>query len=133
MTPDRKYGKAELGPINILPELTWDMFEGKPIPPGLGKTETPVTVLPEMACDFASEDTTPVLQLSVCLRPEAIPVQIALDLFRLYAAVHQLELSLGGRGLIPSGHANGTPAGTSLSVTFKPTDPTGAADRLASL
>ncbi len=57
---------------------------------------------------------------------------MALDLFRLYTAVNQLELSRRGAGLVPD-DASGAdaPSNGTLRVTFKPVEPDGAAERLA--
>jgi hypothetical protein len=131
MTPRPKYGRATFAPVKVLPELIVDFSDGLLVAGNLGKTETPVRVLPEMSCDFAAEEATPVLQLNVSLRPGATPGQVALDMFRLYAAVNGLELSYGGAGLVvedtlcDAGRADGT-----LQLAFKPTDPEGAAERL---
>jgi hypothetical protein len=132
MTPKSNCGQTALAPETILPELAIDMSEGQRLPSSLGKTEVPVHVLPEMAVDFGL--TVAALQLRLTLRPEATPGQVALDLFQLYAAVNQVELSLGGAGLLPrdatdeAATANGT-----LSVTFQPANLDGAAERLAAV
>jgi hypothetical protein len=130
MTVNRKYGRTELAPVTTLPELAIDMSEGQPVPTNLGKTEVPVCVIQGPTLDF--EPTVPALQLCLTLRPGATPAQVAVDLFRLYAAAIRLELSQGGTGLLleeiscdePSCHG-------SLQVTFKPSDLRGAAERLA--
>src|SRR5439155_20136165 len=100
----------------------------------LGKTEVPVVVLPELAFDMTATEPVPSLQMTLTLRPGATPGQVALDLFRLYAAVNQLELSQHGAGLIPDDAAcESTANAGTMRVTFRPADPNGAAVRLATV
>src|SRR5262249_32693892 len=118
MNPKRKYGETEFGPVNILPALTIDMSGGQPLPPKLGETEIPVNVLPELAFDMSPDDILPVLQLRLTLRPGATPGQVALDLFRLYAAINQSDLSQQGSGLLPGeASCEETTSNGTLSVT----------------
>jgi hypothetical protein len=130
MTPESEYGQTAPAPVTILPELALDLSEGQPLLSDLGKTDVPVHGLPELALDFGP--TVPALHLQLTLRAEVPPGLVSLDLFRLYAAVNQLDLSLHGAGLLPgeASYEDQTPNGT-LSVTFKPAEPHGAAERLA--
>ena|SRR5438128_9182259 len=132
MTPTFNYGKTVVGPVTILSDMPIDMSEGQPLPPNLGKTEVLVRVIQGPTLDFGP--AVPALQLRLTLRPEATPGQVALDLFRLYAAVNHLELSHQGAGLLP-GEAihDETASNGTLSVTFKPALRDGAAERLASV
>jgi hypothetical protein len=130
MAPQPEYGRTTLAPVNVLPEMPLDLSEVQPLPADLGKTDTPVHVLPELALDF--RPTVPALRLQLTLRAGAAPGQVSLDLFRLYAAVNQLDLSLHGAGLLPGEAAyDEQPPNGTLSVTFKPAEPHGAAERLA--
>jgi hypothetical protein len=132
MTPDRKYGRTIFAPVHVLPEWTIDMFEGQALPPGLGKTEVPVNPLPELVFDMEPTEAVLAFQLNVRLRPNAVPLEIGRDLFLLYAAVNQLELNYGGAGFTPDDATTDVaPADGIIRVTLKPTDPYGAADRLA--
>jgi hypothetical protein len=116
----------------MLPELAIDMSDGQPLPSNLGKTVVPVHVLPELAVDFGPKVAA--LELRLTLRPDATPGQVALDLFRLYAAVNALELNLGGSGLLPRDASHdAAPSNGTLSVTFKPANNDGAAERLATV
>jgi hypothetical protein len=132
MTANFNYGKAAVGPVTILSDMPIDMSEGQPLPPTLGKTEVPVCMIQGPTLDFGP--TVPALQLRLTLRPEATPGQVALDLFRLYAAVNELELSHHGAGLMPGDAVHDeTPPNGTLSVTFKPAARDGAAERLATV
>ncbi len=132
MPTNRDYGQTELAPVQVLSEIVFDLSEGQPLPATLGKTEMPVVVLPEVAFDMRPTEPVPSLQLTLSLRPGATPGQVALDLFRLYAAVNQLELSEHGAGLIPDdASCESTTNDGTMRVTFRPADPKGAAGRLA--
>jgi hypothetical protein len=106
------------------------MSAGRAKPAELGKTEVPVHVLPELALDFGL--TVPALHLQLTLRPDVPPWRVSLDLFRLYAAANQLDLSLHGAGLLAAEAAceERAPEWT-VSVIFKPAEPHGAEERLA--
>jgi hypothetical protein len=54
MTPDpKKYGRTEIVPIHMLDPLEVDFFDGQPLPPGLGQTETPINILPAWEIDMS--------------------------------------------------------------------------------
>jgi hypothetical protein len=130
MTPKSEYGQTAAAPVNILPELPIDMSDGQALSPVLGKTEVPVHVLPELALDFGP--TVPALHLQLTFRPGVPASRVSCDLFRLYAAVNQLDVSLNGAGLSPvAASCEEHTADGTLSVTFKPGDPDGAGERLA--
>lgn len=123
-----------MGIVNVLPELVFDLSEGQPQPLALGKTDTPVHLLPELACELVRPEQVPVLQLSLSLRPGALPAEVALDVLRLYAALNRLERSYRGAGLNPDDAAwERAAAGTTMRINLKPADPAGAGDRLAKL
>jgi hypothetical protein len=130
MSQNPKYGRAEpAGETNVSGPAI-DMFDGNPVPPSFGKTKIPVTALQGPTLNFAPDVLA--LQLRLTLRPGTTPEQAALDLFRLYAAVNQADLSHGGAGLLPRDASCAEPqANGSVSVTFQPADPHGAAERLA--
>jgi hypothetical protein len=68
------------------------------------------------------------------VRAGAAPGEVALDLFRLYAALNELERSYHGAGLTPgASHCDATPTNGILHVIFKPADPDGAEERLTRL
>jgi len=114
-----------------MPELAFDLSEGHPLPATLGQTESPVVLLPELAFDLSAAEPVPSLQMTLTLRPGATPGLVALDLFRLYAAVNQLELSEHGAGLIPDdASCESTTNDGTMRATFRPADPNGAANRL---
>src|SRR5947208_1111028 len=121
MTPNHKHGQTEPAPVHVLPELAFDLSEGQPLAATPGQTEVPVVVLPELAFDMSATEPVPSLQMTLTLRPGATPGQVALDLFRLYAAVNQLELSQHGAGLIPDDTAcESTANAGTMRVTFRP-------------
>ena len=131
MDPKRNFGQSEAAVV-VLPDLAFDLAEGKPLPgpAQLGKADMPVRVLEELAFDLQS---LPVLQVTVQVRAEATPTQIGYDLYRLYVALNQLDLSLNGHGLTPD---EATPLATSngsCTVTFRPNRPEGAAQRFAQM
>jgi hypothetical protein len=127
--PESKYGRTTPGPVIMLPELAIDMSEGRPLPSNLGRTEVPMSVIEGLPLDLGS--TVPALQLRLTLRTGATPGQVAVDLFRLYAAVNQLDLTQGGTGLMPGEATYDEPtANGTLWVTFRPADPQGATGRL---
>jgi hypothetical protein len=132
MTPKPEYGKTIPAPTVVLPELETDMTKGQPLPSSLGKTEVPVHVLQELATDFGP--TVPALHLEVTLQPEAAPWDVSVDLFRLYAAINDLDLSLHGGGLFPGeASCEERVSNATFSVTFRPAAVDGAAERLARL
>jgi hypothetical protein len=134
MPPNGQYGRTVPAVANILPELVFDLAEDQRQPRSLGKTETPVNLLAVLACDLMPSEAVPVLQLSVRLRPGATTEEVARDLFRLYAAVNRLDLSLRGAGLTPDdASCEATPTGATMRLTFKPTDPSGSLERLTGL
>src|SRR4051794_30472280 len=101
MNEERKYGRTDFSPVAPLPEMPIDLADYRTLPPTLGKTETPVHVLRECVFDVHAAKQTPALQLKLHLRSGISATVLALDLFGLYGAVNQLELSHRGAGLIP--------------------------------
>jgi hypothetical protein len=128
MESKQNFSKVEAVPIHVLPDLPFDLSDGKPLPQGLGTTDVPVVVLPELAFDLQA---VPVLQVTV--RPEATPVQIGYDLYRLYLALNQLDLSLSGNGLLPDEDTPRKTTNGSCTLTFKPNRPEGAAQRFVQM
>jgi hypothetical protein len=130
MDQNTNYGRTAFGPVVVLPEQVMDMSEGQPLPAPLGKTGVPVHVLPAWEVDFGP--TVPAMFLRLTLKPGATPAEVVRDLFRLYAAVNQLDLGQQGSGLLPcEAICEEPPSKGILSVTFKPANPQGAAERLA--
>src|SRR5438876_882511 len=101
MSHNSKFGRAVPQRATILPELALDMLDGKAVPPGLGKTHTPVTVLPPLPFDMLAEQATPILQLTVTFRADVTAAQIGRDYHRLYVLLNEQDLAYGGRGLRP--------------------------------
>jgi hypothetical protein len=127
-----KFGATGLAPVTVLPELAIDLSLGQVLPSRLGKTEAPLRMLPELEIEFSP--TVPVLELRLVLRPQVPSWQVSLDLFRLYAAVNQLDLRHQGSGLLPAEASYDQPNQEGvLSVRFKPFQPQGAAERLGRL
>lgn len=134
MSREQEYGRAVPVPVDHLPELAFDMAGDRPAPSGLGKTDAPVSILPELPFDLQRAEPVPALQLSLQLRPGMTPTEVALDLFRLYTAVNQLELTHLGAGLIlADALCDATPTNGEIQVTLKPADPSGAAERLTKI
>src|SRR3954451_8557226 len=109
MTPNDKDRKDRFVPVHILPPLTFEM----PIDPNVkyGKTEIPVTILPPLEFDMTDPTFRPALQLVLHPLPDVTPLQLGLDLFRLYSALSEFEQKLGGTGL----HAEEPSYGTAPS------------------
>lgn len=133
MHPDpKKYGRTEIAPINVLEPVEVDFSAGPPMPPKLGQTEAPVNILPVLEIDLS--EPAPALALTFRLRPGVSPAAVAVDLFAVWKALNEYELSVGGSGLKP-GEARDeqTAGGTVIRLVLTPADPVGAADRLAQL
>jgi hypothetical protein len=134
MTPDGELGRTIPDPVRNLPEVLFDFSAAVQRTVALGRTQVPMRLLPEVAFDLQPAPATAVLQITVSLRPDATREEVALDLFRLYAAVNRLELSDRGSGLTPydaSFEAGAT--GGEMRIRFTPTEPSGASERLARL
>ena len=41
-------GQTQPAPVNVLPELLFDLSEGQPLPATRGRTEVPVALLPDL-------------------------------------------------------------------------------------
>lgn len=132
MNPNEKYGRTEIAPINLLPPMECEFYYGGPAPPGLGRTETPINVLPEWVVHMP--EPTPALTLTLRLRPDATAAGVAVDLFGVWRALDGYERSLRGGGLSP-GEARDeqTADGTVIRYVLTAVNPVGAADRLARL
>jgi hypothetical protein len=134
MTINPQYGRTSMEHLAILPELEFDFSEDQPASVSLGKTDVAVKVLPEMLCEMDHSQSVPVLQLSISLRPGALPADAALDVVRLCALLDRLERSYSGAGLTPDDTAWETAAnGSCVRICFKPAQPADAMDRLARL
>jgi hypothetical protein len=134
MTVNREFGRTIADPVRNLPEVVFDLSAGVPRAAGLGRTEVPMRLLPEAAFDLQPARGTAALQITVSLRPDATREEVALDLFRLYAAVNRLELSERGSGLTPEDASFETSVtGWEMRIRFTPTEPAGASERLARL
>jgi hypothetical protein len=134
MLPSRKYGRAVAVSAALLPELVFDLSAGGTSAVPIGKTETPVNILPELVFDPHAAEPAPALQLSVFVRPQATPGEVALDLFRFVEAVNQLDLTFRGTGLTPDDAlCEAAPTGERMRIVLRPRGPEGAADRLAQL
>lgn len=134
MNPERKYGQTEFEPVHILQPAVFDFFDGRPLPPGLGQTEMPVTILPAWEIDMSEAVVAPLLALTLHLHPEATPGAVAVDLFRVWKVLNEYELSLGGAGLNPGEPRDEQTAdGTVIRLVLTCSEPTGAAGRLTKL
>lgn len=138
MNPDpKKYGRAEIAPVNMLEPITFDFFDGQPLPPGLGQTETPVNVLPEWTIDMGEPAATPALDVTFQVRPGADLELVTFDLFAAYAALNRYEISLGGSGLTPDEKRSALKAAEGVvRLVLTPSnasDPAGTATRLAAV
>jgi len=49
MDPNENSGKSNPAPARILPAVELDFLAGRPVPPGLGKTQVQARLLPPMA------------------------------------------------------------------------------------
>jgi hypothetical protein len=129
MSAQRKLGQTIPGPVKVLPELAFDMLEGKPVPAGLGKTHMPVKVLQPLSFDMQSADMqsaqeTPILQLTIAFHPNATAAQIGRD-------CHQLHVVLSGKGLLPIDCPNDLASGNGdVRLAFQPLDMAHARERI---
>jgi hypothetical protein len=134
MLPSRKVGRAVAVSAAPLPELIFDLSEGGAPATPLGKTETPVNILAEFVFDLHAAEPAPALQLSLYLRSQATPGEVALDLFRFVVAVNQLDLSFRGTGLTPDDAlCEAAPTGETMRIVLRPRGLEGAVDRLVRL
>src|SRR5437870_4958717 len=99
MTSHDEHDQTAPGPVHLLAEQVFDFSEGQPLTLALGKTDAPVRILPELVFDLRPAGSVPALQLSLSLQPGIAPGEAALDLFRLYTAMNQLDVSHHGSGL----------------------------------
>lgn len=99
MDSNRKYGRTQAAPVRLLPPLVFDFSGGKPPPPGLGKTHVPVRMLPELTGGMTP---TPVVRLTLWLRPEATAGAVGADLFALWKSLDELDRNQNGAGLRPA-------------------------------
>src|ERR1700722_6102577 len=130
MDPKRKYSKAEVVDTHVLPDMAFDLGEGRKLPEKLGKTAIPSLILPDMAFDLRA---FPVLQVTVHIRPEATRAQIDRDLQLLCTALNQLDLSLCGHGLAPDEELSRQCANGSHTLNFRPNRREGADQRFAKM
>lgn len=128
MADHPNYGRCDFAEVIPLPPLVFDFSEGQSLE-GLGQTDMPVRNLAPVAFDFLAPEAPAVLELSVQLRAGATPGEVALDLFRLYAAVNEMELSQQGGGLRPANDGELAEDGT-VRLTFIPAVSEGARERL---
>jgi hypothetical protein len=134
MSADRALGRTIPDSVHNLPEVVFDFSEAQEVGCAVGKTEMPVRLLPELAFDLDSGGSVTILQLTLSLRSGSTREEVALDLFRLYAALNHLERSHGGSGLSPNDAAfDATVSGGELRVRFTPTERSAAPERLARL
>ena len=97
-----------------------------------GKTDFgTVVVLPEWPIDMAETESVPMLQVTVQFRPEVSAVQMGVDLYRLWSALNQYELSLRGGGLKPVESTSGVGENSTCRLTYRPAQAEGAGERFA--
>ena len=115
--------------------MVTDFLDGRPLPPGLGQTETPVNILPTCEIDMGEPlPAGPALALTFRHRTGAEPAAVTLDLLAAYAAPNRFEISLGGSGLAPNEAGTDlTAANGVVRLVLRATEPAGAADRVARL
>jgi hypothetical protein len=130
----KKYGRANLAEINLLESAKFDFFGGLPPPAHLGKTESPISILPVWTMRLAEPMPPPALVLTFRLRPGTTPSAVTFDLFAAYAVLNRCEISLGGGGLAPNEtQSDLTQANGVVRLVLSATEPAGAASRLAKL
>jgi hypothetical protein len=128
MTPKDKYGRTEAAPVRPLDPVEMDFAGGKPLPPGLGKTDIPVRPLPELAGEMRPP---PVLTLTLWVRPGASSAEVAADLFGAWRGLNGYVWELLGAGLVPAGaRSERTAEGEVIRLVLAAGGP-GTAGRLA--
>jgi hypothetical protein len=134
MPKEEHHGKSEFGPTNILPPIEFDFTSSEDTAYGKSELVTEVHVLPPLTVDLTPEVSRPALRLTLRLRPTATPAEIAYDLFRLYAALNEYELSLGGSGLkFDESHGGSPTADGRVMLTFVLLTPDNAVQRIGEL
>jgi hypothetical protein len=98
MDPNEKYGKTTATPVRVLPPMELDFLAGQPVPPGLGKTHTPVRPLPPLAGELVPP---PEVTLTLWVRPDATPGAVGADLFAVWKALDEYDRDQKGAGLRP--------------------------------
>jgi hypothetical protein len=100
MLPTKQFGHTEFAPIRVLDPIEFDFSGGRPLLPGLGKTDTPVHPLPELAGEMRPLQS---FKLTLWVRPDVTAATVATDLFETWRALDGFDRSLNGFGLTP-GH-----------------------------
>jgi hypothetical protein len=150
MTEQSVLGSTTTASVQLAPELALAMYPDSPgadrLPlnspaANLGRTDTPVNVLPSLAFDMQPQTPPPSLALTVRVRRDAQALDVAFDLCRLFATINQLEVKLGGAGLMlhegflqeqANGRKRAVPTEQiNAAVLLVPTEANDAAGRLA--
>jgi hypothetical protein len=137
-------GNTVVGSVRLTPELTLAVCPDSAVKECLqpvnnssdnfGQTHTPVHILPSLDFDMQPQ-TSPLLVLSVRVQQHADGVDVAFDMCRLFGAINQLEVKLGGAGLTLH-EANGREPTVhteqlNAAILLIPTEANDAAGRLA--
>lgn len=117
MTKPVTYGQSDFGPTKILPPVEFDLTGDHPGPFGKSDLGTQVTLLPPVTLDLTPVPR-PALRLEIRLRASATPSAIARGILRLYTALNDLELSLGGSGLKFDDRASEPGTNGTISLVF---------------
>lgn len=100
------------------------------MPAGLGKTHTPVRVLPELAGELVPP---PEVMLTLWVRPDATPGAVGADLFAVWKALDEFDRDQKGAGLRPGDvRSEKTAEGEVIRMALLVAG-TGAAERLIRL
>jgi hypothetical protein len=97
MDPDRRYGRTDT-PVRVLDPIEFDFSGGQPLPPGLGRAETPVRPLPELSGELVPP---PAVTVSLWVRADATPAAVGADLFAVWKALDGYDRRQSGAGLRP--------------------------------
>jgi hypothetical protein len=98
MDPNGKLGKTAAAPVHVLDPVEFDFSQSQPLPPVLGKTHTPVHVLPELTGEFVPP---PAVTVTLWVRPDATPATVGADLFAVWKALDEYDRDRQGAGLRP--------------------------------
>jgi hypothetical protein len=98
MQPTQQFGHTECAPVRVLDPIEFDFSGGRTRLVRLGKTDTPVQPLPELAGEMRPLQS---FKLTLWVRPDVTAATVATDLFQTWQALDGFDRSLNGLGLTP--------------------------------
>ena len=125
---------ADWAPVHVHAPLEFDLSSEQSSIGSFGKSEVPVTILEPLRFDLGQREDVPVLRLTLHLRPDADPTQLALDVLGLIDALDRSEQELGGSGVTwDKAQSCAEPNRGVVHLVLAPKDLRHAQERLAQL